>query len=58
MLNAELNSGTAFYATTSTFASSAASYSLDEDDFVAVAVSSVGDSAAKGLKIWMLGYWT
>ena len=58
MLNAALDSTSGYYATTSTFASSATSYSLGENDFVAVNVTSAGDSQAKGLKVWLIGYYT
>ena len=58
MLNSELNSGSNYYATTTPFASSATSYSLDANDFVAVDVSSAGDLMSTGLKVYLLGYWT
>ena len=59
MLNSELDSGADnYYATTTTFASSATSYSLDANDFVAVDVSSAGDLMSTGLKVYLLGYWT
>ena len=54
------SSGTAATNTASTteFNSSSSSYSLDEDDFVRVEIGGVGDGAAKGLKVYLLGYWT
>ena len=58
MLNTDLSSSTWFFATATSFDGAATSYSLDENDFVAVNVTSEGDSQAKGLKVWLLGYWT
>ena len=54
------SSGTAATNTASTteFNSSSSSYSLDEDDFVRVEIGGVGDGAAQGLKVYLLGYWT
>ena len=58
MLDEDLNSGTDYTATATSFDSAASSYSHDEDDFVSVEITDIGDGAAKGLKVWLLGYWT
>jgi hypothetical protein len=58
MLYSDLHSSSDYTASTTTFDGSAGSYDLDEDDFVAVDVTHEGDSAAAGLKVWLLGYWT
>jgi len=58
MLDEDLNSGTDYTAAATAFDSAASSYSLEEDDFVSVEITDIGDGAAKGLKVWLLGYWT
>jgi hypothetical protein len=58
MLDEDLNSGTDYTATATSFDSAASSYSLDEDDFVSVEITDIGGGEAKGLKVWLLGYWT
>jgi len=58
LLNAALSmTSTNLHAATSTFASSATSYSLAENSFVTVDVDAAGTNAL-GLKVWLLGYWT
>jgi hypothetical protein len=59
ILNADLNiAQSAFKGTTTTFASSATSYTLAEDGFIMVDINGPTTPDAKGLKIWLLGYWT
>ena len=56
MLASEINTSDGYYETSTAFAGGWDQV-LDANHFVKVTVSALGNGEAKGLKVWLLGYW-
>ena len=56
ILNSDVTTGTDAQASSTNMRSGYDT--IDEDSFLRVKVTDTGDDAAKGLKVWLLGYWT